>query len=69
MAGYPDFSGQKKSIHFLYLVRKTTNLLVQKQPPEVFYKRCSYKFHKIHRETPVPESFFNKVAGQGLQLY
>ena len=27
--------------------------------PEVFYvKRCSSKFHKIHRKTPVPESLF-----------
>ena len=34
-------------------------LLVQKQPPEVFYKKtCSQKFHKIHRKTPVPESVF-----------
>ena len=31
----------------------------QKQPPEVFCeKRCSWKFHKIHRKTPVPESLF-----------
>ena len=31
----------------------------EKQPPEVFCKRsCSYKFHKIHRKTPVPESLF-----------
>ena len=31
----------------------------QKQPPEVFYeKRCSWKFRKIHRKTPVPESLF-----------
>ena len=29
----------------------------QKQSPEVFFeKRCSLKFHKIHRKTPVPES-------------
>ena len=26
-------------------------------------KRYFYKFRKIHRKTPVPESFFNKVAG------
>ena len=33
--------------------------LRQKQPPEVFCKkRCSQKFHKIHRKTPVPESPF-----------
>ena len=31
----------------------------QKQLPEVFYpKRCSKKFHKIHRKSPVPESLF-----------
>ena len=31
----------------------------QKQPREVFYKkRCSQKFHKIHRKTPVPKSLF-----------
>ena len=36
----------------------------EKQPPEVFReKRCSWKFHKIHRKTPVPGLFFNKVAG------
>ena len=37
---------------------------VQKQPPEALCKKmCSWKFHKIHRKTPVPEAFFNKVAG------
>ena len=45
----------------------------QKQPLEVFCKKwCSYKFCKIHRKTPVPESIFNKFAGLtafGLQLY
>ena len=31
----------------------------QKQPPEVFCKkRCSQKFRKIHRKTPVPETLF-----------
>ena len=34
----------------------------QKQPPEVFSKkRCFKKFCEIHRKTPVPESFFNKL--------
>ena len=29
----------------------------QKQPPKLLYeKRCSWKFHKIYRKTPVPES-------------
>ena len=26
-------------------------------------KRCSEKFCKVHRETSLPESLFNKVAG------
>ena len=31
----------------------------QKQPPEMFFeKRCSQKFHKIHRKTHVSESLF-----------
>ena len=39
-----------------FLVNKI-NINVQKQPPEVFYvNRCSLKFHKIHKKTPVPES-------------
>ena len=41
----------------------------QKQPPEVYYRnKCSYNFRKIHWKRPVPESFFNKVAGS-LQLH
>ena len=31
-----------------------------KQPPEVFWKKGVFK---IHRKTPVPEFFFDKVAG------
>ena len=31
--------------------------LTSKQPPDVFYeKSCSYKFHKIHIKTTVPEA-------------
>ena len=42
----------------------------QKQPPEVFCKiKCSSKFHKIHRETPVPVSFLIRFQTSGLQLY
>ena len=38
---------------------------VQKQPPEVFCRKmCSWKFHKIHRKTPVPEAFFNRLWPQ-----
>ena len=51
-----------------YKISKT-----QKRPPKVLCKKmCSQKFRKIkesylldkvHRETPVPKSLFNKVAG------
>ena len=38
-------------------VTKSWNIKFQKQPPEVFHvKRFSYKFHKIHRKTLVPEA-------------
>ena len=43
---------------------KTSMHVVQKQPPEVFYKKCySKKFDNIHRKTPALQSIFNKVAG------
>ena len=36
---------------------------VQKQPfADILQNRCSWKFCKIHRKTPVLESLFNKVA-------
>ena len=37
------------------------------QMKEVVARRCSYKFLKIRRKTPVSESFSNKVAGRGLK--
>ena len=30
---------------------------------ETVVRRCSKKFRKIHRKTPVPDLFFNKAAG------
>ena len=43
---------------------------IQKQAPRgVLLKRCSWKFRKIHRKTPVPESFLLKLQVLGLQLY
>ena len=39
--------------------------MIQKQSLKVFYKnRCIKKFRKIDKNIPVPESFFNKVAGK-----
>ena len=52
--------------NFFMKFLKVDNFLrnyLQKQPPEVFCKkRCSYKFWKLRRKTPVLESLFNKVA-------
>ena len=33
------------------------------KPSEIFFKKsCSFKFHNIHREIPVLDPIFNKVA-------
>ena len=53
----------QQNLRFLQLSSRYY-LLRQKQPPEVFCKhRCSQKFLKIHRKTPVLESLFNKASG------
>ena len=55
--------------HWIFFYVITHLDLIQKQPPEMFCKkRCSQKFHKIHKKTPVPESLFNKV-GTGILRY
>ena len=42
----------------------------EKQPPEVFCKKgVLRKPRQSHWEAPLPESFFNKVAGWSLQFY
>ena len=46
------------------------NYILQKQLfADVLQNRCSWKFRKFHRKTPVLESLFNEVAGLDLQLY
>ena len=51
----------ENSIHKYYMNSVHEN---QKQSPKTFFKkRCSKKFREIHKETPVSESFFKKVAG------
>ena len=43
--------------------------LLQKQPPEVFYKKgVLQNFEKTHRKAPVLESLLNKVAGLIAQI-
>ena len=44
---------------YLTALRPTLTHYSQKQSPEVFYRnRRSWKFHKLHSKTPVPESLF-----------
>ena len=55
------FLNSSQNINFQNLLTSTQNHFLKKQQqlPEVFYeKRCTQKFHKIHRKTPVPESPF-----------
>ena len=45
------------------------DILVQKQSiGGVLWKKCSWKFPKIHRKTLVPESLFNEIADPRLRL-
>ena len=43
------------------IYEKDYSLMCEKQPKEVlFKKRCSWKFRKIHRKTPVPATLLKK---------
>ena len=45
----------------IYFFIVNSLLLVQKQPPEVFFKKsCSLKLRNIYRKTPVLGSLFNR---------
>ena len=49
------------SKHWVGFSRPLKLISFQKQSLEVFFKkRCSYKFHKIHRKTPMSESLFTE---------
>ena len=59
----PLFQAYYIKLHHVYhkdfdiRFKNKRNCKIQKQPPEVFCKKsCSYKFHKIHRKTPVPQA-------------
>ena len=62
---YRDFlpdSSPKKSYINLEKVLHIFTSSIHKQLLDVFCKkRCSYKFRKIHRKTPVPESLLIKL--------
>ena len=49
--------------YFVFIFSVTSFMTVQKQPPEVFYKKVFLKIYQNSQEKkPVPESPFNKVA-------
>ena len=63
---YENF-GRKRLLltmeHFFFSKFEITQWIciinIEKQSLDVFCRKsCSYKFHKIHRKTPVPESLF-----------
>ena len=63
LQGKGIFQQYKFEIHYLKAYH-------QKQPPEVFYKKCILRnFAKFTREPLCQSLFLNKVSGLGLQLY
>ena len=64
---FSDKSGMycRQSHRILSWTLLKTRVKPQKQPLQLFYKkRCSQKFCKFHRKTPVLNSLSNRVAGQ-----
>ena len=48
----------------LWLIMGEAIMLMQRQSfADVLQNRCSLKFGKFHRKTPVLESLFHQVAG------
>ena len=50
-------------------IKLITHYAVHLELEVLYEKRCSQKFLKIQRKTPVPESLFNKVAGLRLTTF
>ena len=58
----------RQSRRFLSRTPLKTGVKPKKQPLQLSYKkRCSKKFCKFYRKTPVLKSLFNRVAGQETQ--
>ena len=51
---------QFMSLMFLWIQKKTLMIFTGAATRRVIYKICSLKFRKIHKRTPVQESFFLK---------
>ena len=58
-----DILKQSSSIYTLYYINFSSDKAKKS------FRSSHRKFRKIHRKTPVPDLFFNKVAVLGLQLY
>ena len=48
----------RKHLRWSLFLIKLQGSSLQKQPPEVFYKKMFLKFRKIYIKTPVSESLF-----------
>ena len=46
----------------MFLPKSKSNVATEAATKTVLLKRCSSKFHKIHRKRPAPDSIFNNVA-------
>ena len=57
------------TVNFVFLLHEVAERVIHSFPCQkqlfssVLQNRCSWKFCKFHRKTPVLESVFNKVAG------
>ena len=60
-----NFCGGCNAVFYIVINAFRIYVFIQNEPPEVFYnKRCSKKFCKIHRKTPVMVSlvvFFSQI--------
>ena len=46
----------------MFLPKSKSSVATEAATKTVLLKRCSSKFHKIHRKRPAPDSIFNNVA-------
>ena len=64
------FHVPKRLFLFASMKHRSRGNKIQKQSPEVLYKKkCSQKFLKIHRKTPVPEYLFYQKRDSGTRAF
>ena len=58
-----NFTRYLFSVNTIFLLMRNIRNECSEAATGAFCKKmCSWKFHKIHRKTPVPETFFNKLT-------